>query len=331
MTASEFPEYRLPGHLMNRSDDVLVIGAGKLEMILRVSDWPNGGGQSNIDIDEPLETAGGCGMNVATTVSRLGGHSALIAALGSGRYGQAVWNEMITSGVATDYVQRITGSEGSLLMILTRDGGDWVVMQHNDPRVQFRTEHLPPVETFAHYKVLHVDGFSYMEGDQRSAVEEAVRRAHEAGCIVSVDAAVPTVGRDPAYVAWLFSQADIILPNEHEACRVTGAGSVTEAIEALRGLGPALCVLKQGPQGSWVVTADGVGHVPAFPVAVVDTIAAGDSYAGAMLLGLCQGLPLREAATRGSAAGALACLGRGSLSHRFTESDVTALMNSALS
>lgn len=69
-----------------------------------------------------------------------------------------------------------------------------------------------------------------------------------------------------------------------------------------------------------------VGYIPAYEVNVLDTVAAGDAYIATMLLSLCRGLPLMEAATRGSAAGALACLGFGSLSSRFTDSDIDTLI-----
>ena len=82
-------------------------------------------------------------------------------------------------------------------------------------------------------------------------------------------------------------------------------------------MGPAVSVLKMGKEGSLVITPQGIGKVEAYPVEVVDTIAAGDSYIAAMLTSLGAGLSLQESARRGSAAGALACLGAGSLTYRF--------------
>ena len=312
-----FPRFGLPAHLHHRPYDLLVLGAGKHEMILRVSDWPQPGGQTNVDIMQSHNEAGGSGMNVATIMARLGGKSALVAALGAGRNGQTVWDEMTRSGVDTQFVRRIEGSEGSLLIILTRADGDWIVMQENDPRVQLAADQLPTVAEMAQFKLVHIDGFSYMEGEQRSVIELGIAKAREAGCIVSIDTAVPSVQQDPSYVHQLFRRCDIVFANAFEAEQVTGCSESEALVAAMRDLQVSLVVLKLGADGSWLITREEVGKMPAFPVQIVDTIAAGDSYAAAFLLGLCRGETMERAAEWGSAAGAMACLGTGSLSHRF--------------
>ena len=52
-------------------------------------------------------------------------------------------------------------------------------------------------------------------------------------------------------------------------------------------------------------------HVPAFPVAVVDTTAAGDAFNGALAVMLADGRPLQEAVRFANAAAGLACTQRG--------------------
>ena len=89
-------------------------------------------------------------------------------------------------------------------------------------------------------------------------------------------------------------------------------------------MGPAVSILKLGNEGSVVITPEATASVVPYKVKVVDTVAAGDAYIAATLLSLSQGHPLIEAAKRGSAAGALACLGPGSLSSRFNMKDVLA-------
>ena len=325
---SDFPNFALSEELLKRPEDLLVLGAGKQEMILRISDWPQLGGQTNVDILKSHTEAGGSGMNVATIMARLGGRSALVAALGSGRYGQTVWDEMITSGVSTQFVRRIENSEGSLLIILTREDGDWIVMQENDPRVQLSLDQLPTVAEMTRYKIVHIDGFSYMEGDQAAIIEAGMARARAAGCLLSIDTAVPTVEQNAPYVETLFRQCDLVFANAFEAQQVTGVAESDDLIPSLRQLDVPLVILKSGEQGSQLITSEAVGWIGAFTVKVVDTIAAGDSYAGAFLLGLCRGHPLADAAKGGSAAGAMACVGTGSLSNRFNLADLQSFIES---
>jgi len=48
------------------------------------------------------------------------------------------------------------------------------------------------------------------------------------------------------------------------------------------------------------------GHVPAFPVKAVDTVAAGDTFIGAFVTRIVEGAELREAVRFGCAAAAIA-------------------------
>ena len=58
-------------------------------------------------------------------------------------------------------------------------------------------------------------------------------------------------------------------------------------------------------------TLDHMVHVPAFPVTVVDTTAAGDAFNGALAVALAEGCPLAGAVRFANAAAGLACTQRG--------------------
>jgi 5-dehydro-2-deoxygluconokinase len=65
-------------------------------------------------------------------------------------------------------------------------------------------------------------------------------------------------------------------------------------------------VLKRGPRGASVFAAgNAVLDVPGFPVAVLNTVGAGDAFAGGLIYGRCQGLDWRASARMGNACGAL--------------------------
>ena len=318
----KFPEYHIPKELLDRPQDIIVLGLGKHEMIIRISDWPTKGGQSNVDIETINHHAGGSGMNVAATVARLGGHSALIASLGAGEYGQTVYNEMVKSKINTKYVKRIDGAAGSLLVILTRSDGDWTVMQSNDQNINLSIPQLPQISALENFKILHIDGYLYIDQTQRPIVEEAIWRARQANCLISIDTSIPATEIHSEYVLSLFSKCDIVFLNKLEAINLTKTKSDHDLTKSLQNLDVPLIILKLGDKGSTVISNLDLGSIPAFDVPIADTIGAGDNYAGAMLLGLCQDYPLHQSSLWGAAAGSLACLGHGSLSHRYTLTDI---------
>ena len=321
------PDFTLPEPLQKRPVDLIALGNAKLEMILQVADRPDGWGQQDTAIPLPIYSAGGCATNVACVAARLGARAQLVCRLGDGRYGGEVLNEIIASDVDTSGLIKIPGAEGNLLIISTNPAGDWSVLSYQDPALLLQPEDIPDAATFARAKLLHIDGFSFAGAAQKAAVELAIGRAHEQGCLVAIDAAVPVAQAEPGYLATLFTRCDIVFANLAEAQLVTSSSDLAGTIRGLRAFGPALACLKMGAAGSILITPDGTTTIPVYPVEVVDTLAAGDSYIAGLLTALCHGLPLVESTRWASAAGALACLGAGSLGHRFDLADVLEMVD----
>ena len=116
---------------------------------------------------------------------------------------------------------------------------------------------------------------------------------------------------------------DILTPNQSEAQLLTGMPVRTiddarRAAERFLLRGTRIVVIKMGSQGAVIVHARGrtwnrppawrrrravkvrgrdtvAIHVPGFRVAVVDTTGAGDAFAGALAVGLAEGMSLPEA------------------------------------
>ena len=70
-------------------------------------------------------------------------------------------------------------------------------------------------------------------------------------------------------------------------------------------------------------------HIPGFRVPVVDTTGAGDAFAGALAVGLAEGMPLPQAVRFANAAGALACTKAGAMAALPTRADVDKLVAGA--
>nr|MBN1228654.1 carbohydrate kinase family protein [Anaerolineae bacterium] len=325
------PAFSLPDALLGRPWDIVTIGNAKLEMVAQVPHWPEAGGQHDASMSRPVLSAGGCATNVACLAARFTASTRMIARMGSGQYSQPVQAELERSGVDPEWLIPMEGSEGNLLIIATDPAGDWMVLSYMDPDLELRPEDIPPESAFQDVRFLHIDGFSLETPHQKKAVELAIERAHASGCLVSIDAAVPVAKAQPEYLAKLFRSCDFVFANQAEALAVTGHPTVPDALDTLQHMGARVTCVKMGPEGSWILTPTLRAPVPAFKVQVVDTLAAGDALIAGLLTALSQGRPLMEAARWGSAAGALACTGSGSLSRWFSSHDVQKLMDTGSS
>ena len=137
-------------------------------------------------------------------------------------------------------------------------------------------------------------------------VVAAAQAARARGVLVLLDPA-PAQALPPA----LYTAADIITPNETEAAALVGfaiddVAAAEHAARALLARGVGRAVIKLGARGAfWHDGLDG-GFAPAFKVAAIDTVAAGDAFNAGLAAGLDAGLPFGEAIGWGMAAGALA-------------------------
>ena len=316
----------LSASMKERPIEVAAIGSLVLEQVVRIDRWPHKGGQDVVPVSKMVMTAGGCAVNVTCFLGRYGAHSAVISSIGGGRYGEPVQRELEASNVDLRFLVKHPESEGSLIIILSNPEGDWAVLDYMDDQLRLQLKDIPSVEELAECKILHIDGFSFDSAGSEEAIGLALERAKKAGCLISVDGAVPAAARHVEFLRFLFSQADIVFANEYEGLRATVADSIEDAINGFQKMGIKAVFLKLGARGSLVITPASVQEIPSFEVAVADTVAAGDAYIATTLLLLLRGRSLVDAAVRGSAAGALACLGYGSLSSRFDLDDVENLV-----
>ncbi|MEU1972564.1 carbohydrate kinase [Microbacterium sp. NPDC019599] len=84
----------------------------------------------------------------------------------------------------------------------------------------------------------------------------------------------------------LVALADVVKASDEDLDWLYPGASVHEVAELWLGLGASLVVVTRGAGGALAVTGAGVVAVDAEPVAVVDTVGAGDTFMGALIDGL---------------------------------------------
>jgi ribokinase len=153
-----------------------------------------------------------------------------------------------------------------------------------------------------------------------------IELARAAGKTVVLDAGPACSQPLPA-----FYQVTVLSPNEAEAEALTGLAiqdrdSALQAARLLLERGPAAVVLKLGAKGALLASRDKTLFVPAHPVRVVDTTAAGDSFSAALAVSLAEGKELEQAVLVANAAGALAVTKAGAQPSMPTRAELEAFL-----
>jgi ribokinase len=159
-------------------------------------------------------------------------------------------------------------------------------------------------------------------------VERAVTLAREAGVAVMLDPAPVTALPDSLLtsVAW-------ITPNALETEMLTGTAPLDEAdarraAEMLRARGVEHVAITRGAEGCFYSGPEGSFRVDAPSVDVVDTVASGDAFNGALAAAIAGGEDVGSALERACAAGALAATRPGAQPSLPTAADVDRLLGS---
>jgi sugar/nucleoside kinase (ribokinase family) len=126
------------------------------------------------------------------------------------------------------------------------------------------------------YTHLHMASM-YLQTALRPAFPELMRSARELGLTTSLDPGWDPAERWNGVLFEVLSSLDILFVNEHEVKAIGKSASVKQASMALAQQ-VNLVVARLGAEGALIADRDGVLEARAFPVEVVDTTGAGDSF-----------------------------------------------------
>ena len=114
------------------------------------------------------------------------------------------------------------------------------------------------------------------------------------------------------------SKVTYLTPNETELEILTGISVVSiedakKAMEKLINIGVKGVIATLGKNGALIGNLDGFTHVPGYKVDAVDTVAAGDSFNGALAFGIVEGQSLESTVRFANAVGALTVTKQGAI------------------
>ena len=266
-----------------------------------------------LQINTPLDQVqtferfvGGFAGNVSTGLARLGVRVAIISAVGDDGHGTFVRRFLSDEGVDVAHIGTHPTLKTALAFCEAWPPDHFPITFYREPTCpdwEVRIADVP-LEDIAHAPLVYVTGTGLVRDPSRSMVLGVLeRRVGKSHTVFDLDWRANLWGdRQSEYqaLAHLGARlADVVIGGDSEF----GAAGLSPA-DALR-LGTRIAVVKHGPDGVSVHTADGEQRVPGLPVPVVNGLGAGDAFAAAFGAGLLAGVPLVQAVRRGNAAGAI--------------------------
>ena len=281
---------------MNDSSTIWVVGSLNADLVQQVQAFPRPG--ETVTGTDLLTIPGGKGANQACASAKLGGRVRMIGNVGHDDLGGFLLDSLSSSGVDIETIARVEASTGTASIFVLENGENAIVVSPGANAT------LHPDDVRERMSEIRAGDFLLCQLETPLAtVDAALMLAREAGATTILDPA-PAKALPPE----LLARVDFLTPNESEA-RTILESDVDPAPEiiarALNQSGPSSIVLKLGGQGC-LCRHDGQEiRIDGVSVEVKDTTAAGDTFNGALAVGLAEAQPLHEALQLANAAAAL--------------------------
>jgi ribokinase len=281
------------------NESIVVVGSLNMDLVMRMPRAPKGG--ETLTGHDFATLPGGKGANQAVACARMGGRVAMVGRVGADANGEALRAGLAADAIDASELQTVPEIASGVAMIWVEDNGQnriVVAPGANGSMAIGDIERAGGVIDKASMLIVQLEV-------PMAVVQAAIERAHGSGVRVLMNPA-PAVALPES----MWSQIDILVVNESEGAMLSGVevvdlASAMRAGEALRQRGPAQVLVTLGAQGVVVVDARSSRHAAAREVQAVDTTAAGDTFIGALTVGLCEGQSLDAAVALGQAASAL--------------------------
>ncbi|NRF66233.1 carbohydrate kinase [Aquincola sp. S2] len=234
---------------------------------------------------------GGSPFNVALGLARLGQPVGFLGGIGSGFAGERLLRAFADEGINTGCVARIDAPTTLSLVGLDAHGvPSYAFYGHGAADRLLRPEHLAAVPAQA--RAFHFGSYAMVVEPTGSTQRLLVEREHRRS-LISFDPNIrsnvePDLAVWRATLQWMLPRTHLLkLSDEDLALLYPGRAAEDFAREALAA-GVALVVVTRGGDGAVGFTArDTVAAAPA-PVALVDTVGAGDTFQAALLTWLAE-------------------------------------------
>ena len=235
--------------------------------------------------------SGGSAANTMIALQYFGGKGYYSCKIAGDETGAHYYEDMKMAGLHSNMDQeaRVTGHTGKCIVLVTPDADRTMqtFLGVSETLSELQLNEL----ALAASEYLYIEGYLMTSPSARGAVQKALDIAKANNVKISITLSDPAIAKyfKAHFDEVLAHQVDLLFCNQEEALIYTGARDIVEAQQHLRQIAKQF-VITRGAEGSLLF--DGQRYIEVAPekIKAIDTVGAGDMYAGAMLYGLTHGL-----------------------------------------
>lgn len=295
---------------------ITVVGSFSMDLTVTMSQFPKEG--QTIIGKKMLKNPGGKGANQCIAAARLGGDVEMIGMVGNDENGRIIKDLFTLEGVNIDHVLTTDKEPTTIALIEIDDTAQNKIVVVPAANFVYSVEDLHAVKDVIANTEMVVAQLE-MRLDVMEELAELCRQ-YNVPMILNPAPAVPLSDE-------LLSKVTYLTPNETELSVITNhpvstLDEIKEAAQMLLDRGVKHVVATLGDKGALMADASGMEVVPGYSVKATDTVAAGDSFNGALAKALVDGKTLKEAIALANAVGAITVTRHGAIPSLPTKEEV---------
>ena len=249
-------------------------------------------------------SSGGSAANSMIAVRQFGGTSFYSCKVAEDDLGHFYMKDLLDGGVDTNHhTEKEAGHTGRCVVLVTPDS-DRTLCTFLGISGELSTKELVE-DALRDSAYFYMEGYLVTSETARQACIAAKRVAEAAGVKTAISLSDPNMVRffKAGLLEMIGSGVDLLFANEDEAKGVVGTADLESTIDYLKTLSQEF-VITRGSKGALVWDGRTLIDIDPVKVEAVDTVGAGDMFAGAFLYGRGQGWDHRRAGALASAASA---------------------------
>lgn len=286
---------------------ITVVGSFSMDITVMMDQFPQEG--QTIIGKGMIKSPGGKGANQCIACARLGGDVEMVGMLGKDENGAEIRKLFMDEKVNIEHVLSTDLQPTTIALIeVNQKGQNRIVVVPAANFVYSKEDLMKIKETIAQSELVVAQLEMSME-----VIETLVNLCDELNVPIILNPAPAVPLSDD-----ILSKVTYLTPNETELAILADhptntLDEVKEAATILLNRGVKNIISTLGDKGALLANQDTIKVIAGYPVKTVDTVAAGDSFNGALAKAITDGLSLEEAIRMANAVGALTVMKQGAI------------------
>jgi sugar/nucleoside kinase (ribokinase family) len=250
-------------------------------------------------------TCGGSAANSIIALAQMGAKTHFDCRVSKDMTGQVFARDLHDSGVHSNLDNKAlpNGVTGKCLVFVTPDA-DRTMNTFLGVSAEFDSSDID-IDAMKQSHAIYIEGYLASADNTRDAAIEARRIAENRNIMTSLTLSDPNMVKffRESMEAMIGDGVDLLFANEDEAMELAGSDNLADAVQFFKKIARKFAITR-GSEGALLF--DGIMEIDVKPrsVKAIDTLGAGDMFAGAMLYGLSQDMSFHQAGDLASLASA---------------------------